>query len=110
GWYFSGQQKQRPSALLFCSASGDKRESCYGVWKGLWGLKEVWCKVVGLWSAISDCISERNPKIKQFRRASLNNPVDGPKRVSRARINSGHVLRRLLLDKCLYQLRASPVK
>nr|GEY18305.1 hypothetical protein [Tanacetum cinerariifolium] len=35
--------------------------------------------------------------------------VDGPKRVFRARINSGHVLRRLLLDKCLYQLRASLV-
>nr|GEZ48901.1 hypothetical protein [Tanacetum cinerariifolium] len=29
--YFSGQQKQRPSALLFCSAFGDKREKGRGV-------------------------------------------------------------------------------
>nr|GFB78538.1 hypothetical protein [Tanacetum cinerariifolium] len=56
-------RKQRPSALLFCSASGDKREKGRGVrglglgrmpevvvcaivellWgvEGLWGLKEV---------------------------------------------------------------------
>nr|GEW66692.1 hypothetical protein [Tanacetum cinerariifolium] len=107
-------------------ATGDKREKGRGVrGLGLGRMPEVVvCAVVellwgvegfvgverGLWSAISDCISEHNPKIKQFRRASLDNPVDGSKRVSRAWINSGHVLRRLLLDKCLYQLRASPVK
>nr|GEZ78310.1 hypothetical protein [Tanacetum cinerariifolium] len=92
-----------------CSASGDKREKGRGV-RGLglgrmpevvvcvvvellWGVEGFVGVERGLWSAISDCISERNSEIKQFRRASLDNPVDDPKRVSRARINYGHVLR-----------------
>nr|GFA94296.1 hypothetical protein [Tanacetum cinerariifolium] len=86
--------------------SGDKREKGRGV-RGLrlgripevvvcavvellWGVEGFVGVERGLWSAISDCISERNPEIKQFRRASLDNPVDGPKRVSRAQINFGH--------------------
>nr|GEY13484.1 RNA-directed DNA polymerase, eukaryota, reverse transcriptase zinc-binding domain protein [Tanacetum cinerariifolium] len=84
-------QKQRPSALLFCSASDDKREKGRGVrGLGLGRMPEVVvCAVVellwgvegfveverGLWSAISDCISECNPEIKQFRRASLDTLV-----------------------------------